>query len=82
MYPNLKKGLTVGLISGLAGALLVLGLCVWASTWPAVTDVSLTWSFRPWWRESNWLFTFGAFIFVGVIMGVLASFRPDMRCKR
>jgi ABC-type antimicrobial peptide transport system permease subunit len=82
MYPNLKKGVVVGLVAGFVAAGLVFGLCVWASTWPAVTDVSLTWSFRPWWRESNWLFTLAAFFVVGVLLGLLAAFRPDLRSKR
>jgi hypothetical protein len=82
MYPNFKKGLVAGLIVGLVAAVLVFGLCVWASTWPAFSEVSATWSFRPWWRESNWLITIAAFVFVSVVAGVLAAFRPDMRSKR
>ena len=82
MYPNFKKGVVVGLVAGFVAAVLVFGLCVWASTWPAVTDVSLTWSFRPWWRESNWLFPLAAFFVVGVLFGLLAAFRPDLRSKR
>jgi len=81
MYPNLKKGLVVGLVAGLVAAALVFGLCLWATTWLAVTDVSLTWSFRPWWRSSNWLAALAAFIFVAALSGVLAAFRPDVRGK-
>ena len=82
MYPNLKKGLAVGLIAGFMAAALVFGLCFWVSTWPAVTEVSLTWSFRPWWRSSNWLAALAAFIFVTLVFGVLAAFRPDFSSKR
>ena len=79
MNPNLKKGLVVGVIAGFVAAVVVFGLCVWASTWPAFSDVSLTWSFRPWWRESNWLFAAAAFVFVGLVVGVLTTFRPNMK---
>jgi hypothetical protein len=82
MYPNLKKGFVVGLVAGLVAAALVFGLCLWASTWPAATDVSLTWSFRPWWRWSNWFAALVAFIVVTVLAGVLAALRPDLRDKR
>jgi cell division protein FtsX len=82
MYPNFKKGMMVGLIAGLVAAVLTFALCVWESTETPATEVSLTWSFRPWWRESNWMFTIAAFFFVGVASGMLAAFRPDMRRKR
>jgi uncharacterized membrane protein len=82
MYPNLKKGLAVGLVVGLIAAALVFALCLWASTWPAATDVSLTWSFRPWWRSSNWLAALAAFTAVAVLSGFLAALLPDLRDKR
>src|SRR5882724_3536833 len=82
MYANLKKGLVVGLVAGLVAAALVFGLCLLASTWPAVTNVSLTWSFRPWWRSSNWLAALASFFFVTVVVGVLAAFRLRVRRKR
>ena len=82
MYPNLKKGLVVGLVAGLVAAALIFGLCVWASTWPAFSEVSVTWSFRPWWRLSNWLATLIAFVSVGLVFGFLAAFRPDVKSKR
>jgi hypothetical protein len=78
---NLKKGLVVGLVAGLIAAVLVFGLCVWVSTWPAHSDVSLTWSFHPWWRLSNCLAALAALILVGGSSGVLATFRPDFRDK-
>jgi len=82
MYPNLKKGLVVGLVAGLVAAAFVFGLCLWASTWPAVTEVSLTWPFRPWCRSSNWFAALAAFIVVAVLSGLLAALRPDLRSKR
>ncbi len=82
MYPNFKKGLAVGLAAGFTSAVLVFGLCYWASTLPAVSDVSLTWAFRPWWRSSNWMAALWAFAFVGVVLGLLAAFRPDLNGKK
>ena len=78
MYLSLKKGMVVGFIAGLIGAVIVLGMCVWASTWPTVTEVSLRWAFRPWWRGSNWLEVIGAFILFGLSFGVLAALRPEV----
>ena len=82
MYPNHKNGFVVGLVAGLIAAALLFGLCLCASTWPAATDVSLTWSFRPWWRRSNWFAALAAFIVVAVLAGVLTALRPDLRGKR
>jgi hypothetical protein len=82
MHLKFKKALLVGAAAGLIGAALVFGLCLWASTWQTATDVSVALSFRPWWRSRNWLATLVAFVFVGVVSGVLAALRPDMRSKR
>jgi hypothetical protein len=82
MYPNLKKGLVVGTIAGLVAGTLVFGFSLWASTWPAATDVSVTWAFRPWWRWSNWFAALTAFSFIAVVFGILAALRPDLRSKR
>jgi hypothetical protein len=79
---NFKKGALVGLVSGLITALLVFGLCIWGSTLPAATDVSLTWSVRPWWRLNNWLMAFSAFVTIGLFFGILATFRPDLKRKK
>src|SRR5216684_3742895 len=78
-YPNFKKAVFVGLVAGFVATVLAYSLCVWLSSWPAVTDVSLTWSFRPWWRTSNWLFTLASFFVAGLLFGMLAAFRPDER---
>jgi hypothetical protein len=82
MYPNFNKGVVVGLVAGFVAAMLVFGLCFWTSTLEAVTPVSLSMSFRPWWRESNWLAALVAFLSAGLVFGVLAALRPDLRRKR
>jgi hypothetical protein len=79
MYPNWKKGIKVALIAGSIAALLDFAFSYWISRQPAITDVSLTWSFRPWWRLSNWMFAFGTFVVVGTIFGLLAAFRPNLK---
>ncbi len=81
MHTKTKKFLVLGASAGVIGAVLVFGMCLWASTLPAVTQVSLTWSFRPWYRSSNWLAALIAFAFVGVVAGALAALRPDRSKK-
>ena len=75
-YPNLRKGLVVGLIAGLVAAVSVFGLCFWCSTLTPLWDGDLTWAFRPWWRLDNWLSSLAVFAFVGILSGVVAAFRP------
>ena len=82
MNAKFKKLLLLATGAGLVSALLVFGLCLWASTWPAVTEVSLTWSFRPWYRSRNWLAALIAFAFVGLAAGVLAALRPERSSER
>ncbi len=82
MGQNLKKCLLVGSLAGLVAAMLAFGMCFWASLWPAATDASLTWSFRPWWRLSNWVLAGAAFMSIGLSFGILAIIRPDIRRKK
>jgi len=51
-----------------------LALCWWVSTLPAVTDVSLSLAFRPWWRHLEG----GLFVgfLMGIVTGVFATFHP------
>jgi hypothetical protein len=77
MIARLKKGAVVGITGGTAAAVLVFALCFWASTWPALGPVSLTWSFRPWWRASNWAAALVTFICVAVLLGFRAVRRAE-----
>jgi hypothetical protein len=45
-------GLKVGLLVSIPAAVLIFGLCYWASTLSTPTASSLAFMFRPWW--SNW----------------------------
>jgi len=82
MNPKLKSGLILGAASGGLAAVIAFGVCVWVSTQPAITEVSLSLACRPWWRESNWLLALQAFFAVGGPVGVLAAFRPEIKPKR
>lgn len=79
MYLNWKKGIRVALLAGTIAAALVFALSYFISQQPPITDASLTWSFRPWWRFSNWCMAAGAFFVAGSFFGLLAAFRPDFQ---
>lgn len=70
------------MVGGTVAAALVFAFCYWASTWPGIGPASLTWSFRPWWRESNWGAAIISFGFVATLLGFLAACRPEARSKR
>ena len=60
-----QYGLSVrySLIGTVIGAFLAIGflaLSYWYSTLPAMSPVSLKWSFTPWWR--HWAVALGAFV--------------------
>ena len=52
-----------GLISFLSGMTFVFML----AAGPAVSDISLCWAFRPWWRSSNWVFALIPSKIIGLI---------------
>jgi hypothetical protein len=70
MNSMLKRAVSTGAIGGFVAAVLVFGVCVWTSSLEAVTEVSLSLSFRPWWRASNWVAAAVAFTIVAVILGL------------
>jgi hypothetical protein len=82
MHPNFKKGLVVGLAAGFIAGVLVFGLCYWGSTWPAVSEVSVSLALRPWWKSQNWMAAIDAFALVGSVFGFLAAFRPALKSKK
>ena len=51
-----------------------LALCWWVSTLPAVTDVSLSLAFCPWWR--HWEGGLFVGFLLGIITGMFATFHP------
>ena len=75
-YPDLRTGVKVGLAAGICAGLLTFLVCYWEASQPAVTLVSLCYSFRPWWRVSNWVSAFVAFLFVAVSIGAIVACRP------
>ena len=76
-YPDIKKGIRWGLIVGGVIGAAWFALACWLSTLPAVTDVSLSLTMRPWWK--NWSTALFFFLVTGVPVGILAAFRPDVR---
>ena len=76
-YPDFKHGVAVGIISGFIAGVLWFLLCCWVASLPAVTDVSLSLAFRPWW--SNWKSALVVFAVVFVLMGLIATLRPKTR---
>src|SRR5579863_2025757 len=76
-YPDIKKGIRWCIIVGGVVGGSYFAFCCWASTFPAVTDVSLSLAVRPWWR--NWEPALFLFLATGVPVGILAAFRPDLR---
>ena len=64
-------------MAGLIAATFVFGSCVLASCMDAITPASLSISFRPWWRERNWLFAISG----GLVFGLLGALRPETKPK-
>ncbi|HUW56412.1 MAG TPA: hypothetical protein VMZ92_07230 [Planctomycetota bacterium] len=76
MAADARRPILTGLVAGLAAAgLLFAANCRMASL-PAVTDVSICWLFRPWWRWSNWCSALVVGAAFGLIIGALAAIRP------
>ena len=49
-----NNGIAVGVIAWLVAFGITFGMVCFYANLPAVTDVSLAISFRPWWQFSNW----------------------------
>ena len=81
---KMRKAIKFGLLSGTIAGVLTFLFCYWAASQPVVTEVSTSWSFRPWWRAGNWISALFALLFFGIGLGILAGLRPKMRktCKR
>ena len=78
-YPNAKRGAKAGLICGSIAAAAWFAFCCCVAARPAVTPVSLSLAFRPWWRVTNWLSAFGVFVVTCLTVGPLVALRPAAR---
>jgi hypothetical protein len=78
-YPNYKKALRWGLISGFVCTALWFANCYFISKLPAVSEVSLSLAFQPWWR--HWLAGIVIFIAVSIVVGLIAILRPNFPKK-
>lgn len=72
-----KTGIKVGLALGTIAGACTFILCYLAACLPAISEVSLSMSFRPWWRLSNWMTSLaigaGSFGFVVALAALLAA---------
>jgi hypothetical protein len=75
---NVLNAIKVGLAAGAAAGVLVFLACCWVASLPAVTVVSLSLSFRPWWRTGNWLAASLALVLSAGAAGILAGLRPQV----
>lgn len=76
-YPKWKRGLKAGGIAGVIAGVLGFVACLWAAALPAISVVSLSWSFRPWWRLSNWTASLAIALAFFVIVGLLTALTPE-----
>ena len=81
-YPNWRKGIRVGAITGAIAGVIAFVACIIAARSPAATDVSICWSFRPWWRLSNWIESGIVAISFFIVMGFLEAFHPENRKRK
>jgi hypothetical protein len=78
-FPNYNKGLRWGLGCGFVCAALWFANCYFISTLPAISEVSLSLAFQPWWR--HWLAGVIIFVIVSIIVGLFAALRPNFPKK-
>ena len=76
-YPDIKKGIRWCFIVGGFAVASWMGWCYWASTIPAVSEVSVSLALQPWWKL--WKVALFLFLVTGMPIGILAAFRPDVR---
>ena len=75
-WPDLDHGFRVGILTGLIAGLLWFIFCCWAASLPAVSPVSLSLAFRPWW--TNGKSALAVFVFFFTVIGFLAAIRPKL----
>ena len=81
-YPRWRQGIKAGLIGGALVAVIIFLMCCWIAGQPAETQTSLPFSFRPWWRWSNWAISICGFAIVVVGIGAIVALRPHTRTGR
>jgi hypothetical protein len=74
--PNHRKGLRWGLGCGFVCSLLFFATCFFASTVPAISEVSLPLAFQPWWKY--WGIGVSTFLVTSLVVGVLTALRPSI----
>lgn len=71
--PSWKRGLIHGFIAGGIVFILVFGFIIHTSTIPAISDVSLSLAYRPWWKFSNWIQSFFCSVPFFIVFGSRAA---------
>lgn len=74
---DVRAGLRVGLVAGLAGAALCLAGCWIITTTAGAKPGALAASLTPWW--GNWGIALAGFLAAGLLFGVGAAARPEKR---
>ena len=74
---DVRKGLRVGVIAGLAGAAACLLGCWIVTAGGPKTPGSLALALAPWW--GNWEIALAGFFLPGLLFGVGAAARPEKR---
>ena len=78
-YPDVRRGAKAGLLCGLIAFTACLIACHCVALAPAVTPVSLSVVFRPWWRAKNWGAACAVFVTVFLAVGIPVALRPVPR---
>jgi len=74
---DVRSGLRVGIVAGLAGAAVCLAGCWIITTAVEAKPGSLASSLMPWW--GNWRVALAGFVAAGLLFGVGAAARPEKR---
>ena len=77
-YPNIRKGVQWGCVTGAIFASLWLALCYRNET--SAREMKSCFSVGPWWVVAE--FALGIFVVTGAPVGIVAAFRPVLRRRK
>jgi len=76
-----RRGLFWGTVLGTFFGIYAFGICVFVAGL-VVNPASLSVSFQPWWRVSNWIISVLVFLVAGVMAGLSAAFEHPVRKRK